>query len=61
MKLFLMVYQLNVVIDIEFDDEVGERSGSWKGGILGMSHELLPNETIANSLKRLETKGETFR
>lgn len=42
------------VIDIEFDEEVGERSGSWKGGIVGMSHDLLPNERIQTCLDRLK-------
>ena len=55
-KWFPFLKRENVVIDIEFSDEVGEGSGSWKGGIMGMSHELLPNETIAESLERLKQK-----
>ena len=41
-------------IDIQFNDEVGERSGSWKGGTLGMSYNMLPNETPNETLRRLE-------
>jgi hypothetical protein len=42
------------VIDIEFNAEVGEKTGSWKGGCLGCSWDLLPGETIKNSLMRME-------
>ena len=41
-------------IDVEFNDEVGERSGSWKGGTIGCSYEMLPNETPYECLKRME-------
>jgi hypothetical protein len=34
--------------------ECGERKGSWKGGTLGCSYELLPNETPLDCLKRME-------
>lgn len=42
------------VLDIEFSDEVGKRSGSWKGGIMSMSYELRDGDTIKSCLKRLE-------
>jgi hypothetical protein len=41
-------------IDVEFDGEVGERSGSWKGGCLGCSYELRPTETPWDCLRRME-------
>ena len=41
-------------IDITFSGEVGERSGSWKGGCTGCSWELKPNETPLECLKRME-------
>jgi hypothetical protein len=41
-------------IDIQFDQEVGEKSGSWKGGVLGMSHTMLPGEEPVDTLRRLE-------
>lgn len=42
------------VIDIEFDDEVGEGFGSWKGGVTGCSYDMLPSETIESCLRRME-------
>jgi len=41
-------------IDVRFSEEVGERSGSWKGGTVGCSYELRPNETPRECLKRME-------
>lgn len=41
-------------IDIDFSDEVGERAGSWKGGVLGCGYELKPNETPLECLRRME-------
>lgn len=45
-------------IDIEFDQEVGKRKGSWKGGTIGCSYELLPNETPLQCLRRMEKERE---
>ena len=44
------------VIDVEFNDEVGERSGSWKGGVLGCSYEMYDNETMGEALRRMEVE-----
>lgn len=41
-------------IDVTFNDEVGERTGSWKGGTIGCGYELLPNETPLACLRRME-------
>lgn len=41
-------------IDVNFSDEVGERSGSWKGGTVGCSYELRPDETPHECLLRME-------
>lgn len=43
-------------IDIEFSDEVGERSGSWKGGVLGCGFDMLPGERPVDCLRRMETE-----
>lgn len=40
-------------IDIDFSGEVGERTGSWKGGCTGCSYELRPDESPASALKRM--------
>lgn len=41
-------------IEVSFSDEVGERSGSWKGGCLGCSYEMRPGETPLETLRRME-------
>lgn len=41
-------------INIEFDGEVGERSGSWKGGTIGCSYDLRQGEDMAGCLRRME-------
>lgn len=41
-------------ISVDFSDEVGERSGSWKGGTLGCGYDMKPGETMAETLKRME-------
>jgi hypothetical protein len=41
-------------INVDFNDEVGERTGSWKGGTLGCGYDLLPNETPLECLRRME-------
>lgn len=46
-------------IDINFSDEVGERTGSWKGGCTGCGYTMLPNETPLECLRRME-KERTF-
>jgi len=39
---------------IEFDAEVGERTGSWKGGTLGCGWELKPGQTPEEALREME-------
>lgn len=34
--------------------EVGERTGSWKGGTLGCGYDMLPGETPLQTLRRME-------
>ena len=41
-------------ISVAFDDEVGERTGSWKGGTVGCGYEMLPSETPEQTLRRME-------
>lgn len=45
-------------IDISFSDEVGERSGSWKGGVLGCSFDMLEGETPLTTLRRMEQERQ---
>lgn len=46
--------RVSTSIEIQFNDEVGERSGSWKGGCLGCSYDLKKNETPEQCLRRME-------
>jgi len=41
-------------IDVEFSGEVGERTGSWKGGTIGCGFDLQPGETPIACLRRME-------
>lgn len=41
-------------IDIDFDGEVGERSGSWKGGTIGCGYQIKDGETPLQTLRRME-------
>ncbi len=45
-------------INISFNDEVGERTGSWKGGCIGCSYEMLRGETPVETLRRMELERE---
>ncbi len=41
-------------IEIEFSSEIGEEIGSWKGGCIGCSWKLKPNQTPLEALKEME-------
>lgn len=41
-------------LEIEFSDEVGERTGSWKGGCIGCGYEMKKGEKTVDTLKRME-------
>ena len=41
-------------IDVHFSDEIGERTGSWKGGVVGCGCTMLPGETALDTLRRME-------
>jgi len=43
-------------IDVRFADELGERSGSYKGGVTGCSYDIQPGETPEQTLRRMETE-----
>lgn len=51
-------FGLNVMmrhyLEIEFNNEVGEKSGSWKGGVLGCSFLINKGETSEQALRRME-------
>lgn len=43
-------------IDVMFDGEVGERTGSWKGGCIGCGWDLRSDETAIACLRRMESE-----
>lgn len=49
-----LIEKVRTCIDVQFSDEVGERTGSWKGGTIGCSYELRPDETPLECLRRME-------
>jgi len=52
--------KVSTSIWVNFDDEVGERSGSWKGGVMGCGEEMRPGESPWETLKRME-RDRVFR
>lgn len=50
--------KVNRYIEIQFSDEVGERTGSWKGGTIGCSYSLKKDETPEECLRRMERERE---
>lgn len=45
-------------IDVHFSKECGRRKGSWKGGTIGCSYTLLPNENVLECIKRMEKERD---
>lgn len=45
-------------ISVEFNDEVGERTGSWKGGCVGCGYTMKPGETPLDTLRRMEKERD---
>jgi hypothetical protein len=43
-------------IDVRFDQEVGERTGSWKGGCTGCGYDLRKGESPLACLRRMEAE-----
>ena len=41
-------------ITVKFNDEVGERTGSWKGGCVGCGYTMRPGESPVDTLRRME-------
>lgn len=48
-------------ISVKFDKEVGEGTGSWKGGCVGCGYEMLPGETPEQTLRRMEKERKFSR
>jgi hypothetical protein len=48
--------KVSTSIDVTFNDEVGDRAGSWKGGCIGCGYEMLRGETPLETLRRMESE-----
>jgi|GEM_PF-1925174 len=48
-------------IDVRFSDEVGEGTGSWKGGCTGCGYDMLFGETPLECLRRMERERKFDR
>ena len=46
--------KISKTIEINFNDEVGEKTGSWKGGCTGCAYEIKPEEKPIDTLRRME-------
>lgn len=55
---YFFPHKISRYLDIKFSAEVGPEKGSFKGGTLGHSIELLPNELHQNGFKRYCEKNE---
>jgi len=51
---WLPIGKVTRAIDVTFSAEVGERSGSWKGGCIGCGYEILHDELPEECLRRME-------
>lgn len=59
MRPWLPWKRVRTSIWVDFDKEVGERTGSWKGGVTGCGYDMLPSETPLQTLRRME-RERTF-
>lgn len=46
--------KINTTISVDFNEEVGERTGSWKGGTVGCSYSMRHGELPEQTLRRME-------
>lgn len=52
-KCFPFIKLRRRVIDVKFADEMGPERGSWKGGVIGTSHEMRRGEMPTDTLLRM--------
>lgn len=53
--------KISTSISANFSSEVGEGTGSWKGGTVGCGFEMLPGETLRECLQRMERERKFDR
>jgi hypothetical protein len=54
LKLHIGPKRDSTTIWVNFNEEIGEQVGSWKGGTTGCGYEMLPGETPEQTLRRME-------
>lgn len=55
------IQKIRTSINITFSDEVGDGSGSWKGGCTGCGYEMLHGESPEQTLRRMERERKFRR
>lgn len=55
-KWFPFIKMIRETISVDFSDEVGEKTGSWKGGCTGCGYDLKKGETMLSCLRRMEAE-----
>ena len=53
-KCLPFIKQSHTCIEFSFSDEVGEESGTWKGGVMATAERMLPGETVEQCFRRME-------
>ena len=53
-KWFKYIKKIDRTVDVNFKDEIGESTGSYKGGVLGVGYNMIKGETPYQTLKRME-------
>lgn len=48
------IQKVRTSISVTFNDEVGEKTGSWKGGCIGCGYDMQDGETPLDTLRRME-------
>lgn len=54
MKWVPFIKKQYIILNIRFDGEIGERVGTWKGGAIACSYEMLTHENAEQCLRRME-------
>lgn len=58
---FPFLQRSETAVSVDFDGEVGEGTGSWKGGTTGCGYTMLPGETVEQTLRRMERERKFDR
>jgi len=59
LRYFPWIKHIRYSMEVRFNDEVGDESGSWKGGVTGTGYELKSGETLGQCLRRMQKHWRT--